>query len=341
VALNDDTEAAHEKSGPSPLESMLFSILEMQQEGDAIKAESDHPLFPHRPVQTCNGILGPFGEHPSRICGFVSFRIKGVQDAAEYFEIMTLLQKGIDRYVEKYGDKTRYFEINSRKPRVEKHCDTGYDAVNKTMTVKIYGSSGHMGSLPEHDAAITKWACLAREVFNYKTTNGLSLEMELENTDQSAELILEGGQGFLPTHPIGEIEERMRNAFTRGVRKYLQMTGREEDSLLCRVSYEKLHNNAYYCSPDSSTFKNARESAIRAGIIDSGEPVTGWDVSCDARLFAGEYPGMPVITSGPGDLRFAHADNEQIALPDLFNSICFTALFLLRETGSIGPLWQG
>ena len=62
---------------------------------------------------------------------------------------------------------------------------------------------------------------------------------------------------------------------------------------------------------------------------------TGWDVSCDARLFAGEYPDMPVITSGAGKLHFAHADNEQIFLPDLFKSIVFNALFLLRETGSI------
>jgi len=63
--------------------------------------------------------------------------------------------------------------------------------------------------------------------------------------------------------------------------------------------------------------------------------ITGWDASCDARLFAGEYPYLPVITSGPGELQFAHADNEQLYLPDLYNSIAFTALFLLRETGSL------
>jgi acetylornithine deacetylase/succinyl-diaminopimelate desuccinylase-like protein len=57
------------KAQPSPLESMIYSILEMQREGDTIKDESNHPMFPHKPVQTCNGILGPFGEHPSRICG--------------------------------------------------------------------------------------------------------------------------------------------------------------------------------------------------------------------------------------------------------------------------------
>ena len=126
---------------------MIFSILEMQQEGDTIKEESNHPLFPHKPVQTCNGILGPFGEHPSRICGYVSFRIKGIEDAGQYFEIMTFLQKGINLYIGKYGDKTRYFDKNTGKPRVEKHCDTGYDPVNKTMIIKVYGSSGHMGSI--------------------------------------------------------------------------------------------------------------------------------------------------------------------------------------------------
>jgi acetylornithine deacetylase/succinyl-diaminopimelate desuccinylase-like protein len=320
---------------PSPLESMVFSILEMQREGDAIKEESEHPLFPHKPVQTCNGILGPFGEHPSRICGYVSFLVRGIENAEQYYEVMIVLQKGISLYTEKYGDKTRYCDKDTGKPRVIKHCDTSYDAGNKTMTIKVYGSSGHMGSLLEHDAAITKWAYLARAVFIYKTGKGIPLIMELENFDTSRQLVLEGGQGFLPTHSIEEIEKRMRDAFMKGARDYLRLIGSGEDMLTCIVTYDKLHNNAFYCSPDSPSFKNARESAIEAGIVDSDDPVLGWDVSCDARLFAGEYPGMPVITSGPGELRYAHADNEQLFLPDLFNSICFTALFLLRETGSL------
>jgi acetylornithine deacetylase/succinyl-diaminopimelate desuccinylase-like protein len=334
VALNNSLSDTRQQK-PSPLESMIFSILEMQHEGDTIKEESDHPLFPHRPVQTCNGILGPFGEHPSRICGYVSFRIKGIEDAGQYYDVMMLLHKGIRLYIEKYGDKTRYIDKMTGKPRVGKHCDTGYDPVERTMTVKVYGSSGHMGSLLEHDAAITKWAYMAREVFIYKTAGALPLEMDMGDFDSSNEIILEGGQGFLPTHSIEDIEERMRNAFIRGTKEYHRLTGSGEDSLQCTVTYDKLRNNAFFCSPDSSTFRNARESAIQAGIIDQNEPVRGWDVSCDARLFAGEYPDMPVITSGPGELRYAHADNEQVFLPDLFDSICFTALFLLRETGSI------
>jgi acetylornithine deacetylase/succinyl-diaminopimelate desuccinylase-like protein len=335
VGVNGKLPASDKQKKVSPLESMIFSILEMQQEGDAIKDESNHPLFPHKPVQTCNGILGPFGEHPSRICGYVSFMISGIEDAGMYYEIMTFLQKGIRLYIEKYGDKTRYFDKNTGKPRVGRHCDTHYDPSNKTMIIKVYGSSGHMGSILEHDAAITKWAYMAREVYIDKIANGLPIEMELENFDSSGQILLEGGQGFLPTHSIVEIEERMRNAFIRGAKMILSLTGSDEDMLWCKVTYDKLHNNAFYCSEDSSTFKNAWESAIQAGIIDPEEPVRGWDASCDARLFAGEYPEMPVITSGPGELRFAHADNEQLFLPDLFNSICFTALFLLRETESI------
>lgn len=323
------------KNTPSPLESMIFSVLEMQQEGNKIKEESNHPMFPHKPVQTCNGILGPFGEHPSRICGYVSFLIRGIKHSEQVIEIKKRLQAGLDRYIEKYGDKTLFMDKTSGKPRVEKHYDADYIPGNNALLVKVYGSTGHMGSILEHDAAITKWAFMAKEVFMHKIRYCSELSLELENHDSSRQIILEGGQGFLPTHSIETIQERMRGAFAQGVRKYLEIIGAGEDSLRCEVTYDKLHNNAFSCDPGSSTFRNAREAGILAEIITPDEPVRGWDVSCDARLFAGEYPGMPVITSGPGELHFAHADNEQIFLPDLFNSIVFNALYLLKETGSI------
>ena len=68
---------AHDQSQvtPSLLEAFALAILALLDEGEAIRRESDHPLFPHRPVQTCTGILGPFGVHPSAICGEVAFEI--------------------------------------------------------------------------------------------------------------------------------------------------------------------------------------------------------------------------------------------------------------------------
>src|SRR6202012_2296993 len=63
-------------SGVSALELSAFIIEKLEKEGAAIRAESHHELFPQRPVQTCHGIIGPFGEHPSRICGKVTFKIQ-------------------------------------------------------------------------------------------------------------------------------------------------------------------------------------------------------------------------------------------------------------------------
>lgn len=60
----------------------------------------------------------------------------------------------------------------------------------------------------------------------------------------------------------------------------------------------------------------------------------GWTVSCDARLFATEYPGMEVLTFGPGLLAHAHSDQEQIELDDIRRAVEFLALFILRQTGT-------
>src|ERR1035441_3070161 len=49
--------------GVSPFEMFAFVNEEMEKEGAAIRAESRHQLFPQRPVQTCHGMIGPFGEH--------------------------------------------------------------------------------------------------------------------------------------------------------------------------------------------------------------------------------------------------------------------------------------
>ncbi|MBI5395333.1 MAG: M20/M25/M40 family metallo-hydrolase, partial [Verrucomicrobia bacterium] len=63
-------------AGASLFEMAAFINEELEKEGAAIRAESRHDLFPQRPVQTCHGIIGSYGEHPSRICGEVSFAIR-------------------------------------------------------------------------------------------------------------------------------------------------------------------------------------------------------------------------------------------------------------------------
>jgi acetylornithine deacetylase/succinyl-diaminopimelate desuccinylase-like protein len=126
----------------------------------------------------------------------------------------------------------------------------------------------------------------------------------------------------------------MRAAFGRGVADYLRAEGLPDTAVAREVRYDKLHNAAYDGDPGSATVKNARSAAVEAGLLAPDAPVRGWDVSCDARLFAAESPGMPVITAGIGDLASAHSDDESVRIADLWKAVEFCALFLLRETGS-------
>jgi acetylornithine deacetylase/succinyl-diaminopimelate desuccinylase-like protein len=101
------------------------------------------------------------------------------------------------------------------------------------------------------------------------------------------------------------------------------------------MAYEKLHNVAFDGDPESSSVRNAIAAARTCGLWKE-EPVLGWTVSCDARLFATEYPGMQVLTFGPGQLAFAHSDQEQIELEEIRAAAEFLAVFLLRQTGTGG-----
>jgi len=329
------SEASHPRSGgetvPSLAEAFAFAILELLDEGEAIRGESDHPLFPHRPVQTCTGILGPFGAHPSAICGEVSFDLAG-PELPDEVTLQDWIESGIRRYVARYGDKTQVIDPATGTRKVERHCDLERHRDDE-WRVTVHGASGHLGSLPQNDAAIAKWAYIVREIVLARRHLEAAFSLELPEDDSQAGLIFEGAQGFLPTHPMEEIKARTRSAFLRGMGAYLVGEGLREDAIACDVTFDKLHNEAYACDPDSPTMRRALNTAAEIGVAQPGGPLRGWEVSCDARLFAGEYPGMPVITTGAGSLEHAHSDRERVHLPDLFQAICFTSLFLLIETG--------
>ncbi len=336
--------------GGAVLELAAFVIEELEREGAAIRAESAHRLFPQRPVQTCHGIIGPFGEHPSRICGEVGFRVVTKRPATEALErlVRDCLDFGLATYIGLYGDKTKVVDSSTGNPVVARHYDLR--RVRDGFEVQVHGAAGHMGAIRERDGAITKMAHLVRSLCYSKErlekTAGNTLRLELApgikkrrsgspyRNDGSA-LVLEGGQGFVPTHDITEIMERLRKAAQNGAQNYLNRTGRPERARnLVTVSYEKLHNVAFDGDPDSPSMRNALAAAKACG-LPQDEPVLGWTVSCDARLFASEYAGLPVLTFGPGQLAFAHSDHEQIDLDEVRAAVGFLVLFILKQTGTI------
>jgi acetylornithine deacetylase/succinyl-diaminopimelate desuccinylase-like protein len=321
------------------LELFAFINEALEKEGAAIRAESRHALFPQRPVQTCHGIIGPFGQHPSRICGEVSFDVVCKPAARDQVEplLRDCLEAGLAEYIGLYGDKTKVIDIANGKLIVARH----YDCLRRPggFQVNVHGATGHMGAIRERDGAITKMAHLVRSLVASKARldeiAGVPLSLELTGAQPATILVMEGGQGFVPTHQITEIMQRLREAAWRGAENYLRRLDRSErGEQVVKLTYEKLHNTAFDGDPDSPTVRNAIGAAQLCG-LPQDEPVLGWTVSCDARLFASEYPGMPVLTFGPGPLTLAHSDQEQIKVDDIRKAAEFLAFFLLRQTGTL------
>lgn len=321
-------------AGVSAFEMSAFINEELEKEGASIRAESRHPLFPQRPVQTCHGIIGPYGEHPSRICGEVSFSVDFPRrpDKATQSLIKDCLEAGLGAYVGLYGDKTTTIDPLTGKPLVARHYDVR--RTPRGFRVDVHGATGHMGAIRERDGAITKMAHLVRSLVFSKPKlkeAGGPPQIRLYGHAQGAVLICEGGQGFVPAHSIDEVMIRLRRAAKRGAANYLGHLGLPSTApQMVNLTYEKLHNVAFDGDPNSRTMKNAIEAASVCGLWKD-QPVAGWMVSCDARLFAVRHKGMPVLTFGPGQLAFAHSDHEQIALDDLCRAVEFLSLFLLRQ----------
>lgn len=315
--------------GVSPLLAIVWAILEMQREGEAIKAESNHPLFPHRPVQTCNGILGPFGDFPSRICGEVvcAMNTGGCRDREG--QLRSAIDRGIAAYIAAYGDRTKEIDPGTGRPKVQRHVDVS--KVGDELTVAVHGSTGHMGALAENDAAITKWAYVAREVAIEDMQRGRRPEIRLPGGDTDR-VVLEGGQGFLPTHEMDDVRARMASAFHRGIAEYARVAGMDAAAVDAEITYDKLNNMAFDGDPHSPTVGNLRAAV---GAVGGDTELRGFDVSCDARLFAHEYPDLTVITTGPGELRRAHSDDEYVDLNELQDAAAICVIFLLTETGSL------
>lgn len=328
------------KPGISTFEMAAFVIEQLEKEGRAIRAESLHALFPQRPVQTCHGMIDHYGEHPSRICGHVAFRIDFPEppDARTEDLIQDCLESGLAEYIGLYGDKAKVLDPATGRPKLDRHC--GFQREGNGFLVDVYGCTGHMGAILENDGAITKTAALVRALVlsraKLETLAGSPPTLELAGRRDPDVLKLEGGQGFVPTHAIDEVMDRILRAAQRGAETYLNFMGQPgPGSDVVRGSYDKLHNAAYDGDPDSPAMGHAIWASRECGSRQEDEPVVGWTVSCDARLFATEYPELPVITTGAGKLVHAHSDIEQLDMDDLVKSVEFLALYILRHTGTI------
>ncbi|NLX21410.1 MAG: M20/M25/M40 family metallo-hydrolase [Phycisphaerae bacterium] len=298
------------------LEAMAFVVDALGACGRQLKAESDHPLFPHRPVQTCHGILGTHGKHPSRVQDHVPLRLTWQGDLLP--ELRVLVDDALADYCRQYGDKTR---PGAGDAVLERHLAWSEEQ-DKSATLEVFGLAGHMGSVDRLDGAITKAAAIIRRLVAARRERGgdwATMTMTLADRGQPNGLTMEGGQGFLPTHTLEQVAQRMRQAVAEGVRAYAESAGLPAKAITSEIRFDKLHNDAFARPSDGPAMRTLLAAAAQAG-HDQGEPLRGWDVSCDARIFAREFPDAEVITFGPGPLSQAHANDERVDLNHLLQA---------------------
>jgi acetylornithine deacetylase/succinyl-diaminopimelate desuccinylase-like protein len=332
-------ESTGSPSGCNPLLLALEIIRSMDREGAAIRAESDHPLFVQTAVQTSPGILGTYGEHPSRICASVAFELGTEEAEPRLDELDSLLNRGLREYIRRYGDKSAEGQSGSgtedrAAPRLQRHCDLQTNEAGN-VELHVYGLSGHMGALYENDNALIKAAYLLEPVRFASGPGGEGWRIGLLDQPPRRPLILEGGQGFVPTHSMDQIRSRLSSAVKRAYRRYTGSACKGVPSFReapPRLSFAKLHNEAFQSDPSAPAVADAILAAEDAG-IDVRRPVPGWEVSSDARIFAHLCPGVSVFTTGPGKLALAHSDREQITIDELCAGALMLTLYVLRRGG--------
>jgi acetylornithine deacetylase/succinyl-diaminopimelate desuccinylase-like protein len=237
---------------------------------------------------------------------------QGVQQS----EVMGVVDRALAEYCARHGDKTVPGVGDAVLGR-----HTEWSAVTESgALLELHGLSGHMGATERLDGAITKACTVVRALVRERARRGGAwehLRAELAGGSVPGTLDVEGGQGFLPTHGLEEVSSRMRTAVAAGIREYLSLAGLGPGDIQAHTSFDKLHNAAFERPVDGPATACMAEAARAAGACTGREPVAGWNVSCDARIFALEYPDAEILTFGPGRLSVAHSADEHVAVDEV------------------------
>lgn len=312
------------------VELFPFVVLALEEEGRKLREETEHPLFTAAHVQTSHGILGPYGSSPAVVCDHVAIELTAVAKAhpIRYETKLTeLLEAALATYVRDYGDKTRERDPATGELKVRRHFDTTLlpspsDLVR--FRIDVYGRSGHLAGVRECDGAITKAAYLLGALLRVAGRfPGIAARGRLADTPEGQRrFVLEGGQGFTPSHRMSDVQERLRGAARRGAEEYCRVRERTFREDMVYMTFDRLHNDAYADSPDAPPMR-----ALHAAMAALGERIpepVGWETSCDARIY--HHKGHPVAIFGAGELERAHSADESVRIPDVQKALAISTL---------------
>jgi len=322
----------------TPMEVFPFVVLELEAEGRRLKQETNCPLFTADHVQTNHGILGPFGRHPGSVCDHVAFEIS-FESAANarqiQHQIAESLAVALDEYVSRYGDKQREKDPATGRPKVARHFDIRIKDLtdSRSFRLDVWGKSGHMAAVGACDNAITKAAYLLAGVLRvFRAFPDARVDLRLADSHDGGshrDIVLEGGQGFTPTHTMAEVQARLARATRRGAINYCRVRQVPFEESMIRMTFDRLHNDAYADSPDSAPMQ-----ALRTAFEALGQPwpaPVAWQTSCDARIY--HQRGHPVAIFGAGKLETCPSDSEYVDIPDVQKALAVVTLATWALTG--------
>ncbi len=302
-------------------------VLALEEEGRSIRVESDHPLVPRSAAYTNHDILGPFGTAPATAPRLVEVEISSAELGLA--DIRHAAERGVGKYCALYGDKARESDPDTGRPAIAEHFTVERSAENSFL-LRIRGKAGHAAAPALCDSAVTKAAYVVRE-FSELRASGKSLDVALAG-HCGDEIILEGAQGFLPTHKLGQISERVDSAAERGVHTLCARAALEEGSAAVKMSFDSRQRAAFARDPDSALAVYMTETCKRAG-PDLPTPAASYEAPSDASVFAELFPERDIVVFGPGRLESAHPPGETNSLKDIARGASILALLALESAG--------
>ena len=208
--------------------------------------------------------------------------------------------------------------------------------------IAIEGVSMHMGRMHEGVSAIDKGIALISSFKEYEKelvsmSKGYRGFERYEHPVQlnvgifqgghwpsavSGEAVIEGGVGFLPNKAMTEVRADLERIIATHPDGWIRDH--------TRIAFDKLRNDSFEIPYD-----HPLPAALHAAARDSGlaSEVFGWNVSCDARLYA-RVANLPVVVFGPGDLATAHGPNEHFAVADMIDAACTLTHFVQDWCGA-------
>jgi len=313
-----------------------FVVQELEAEGRRIRQETDCPMFTADHVQTNQGVLGPYGRHPGNICSHVAIEIVARSKANPErvgMKMIEFMDDALADYIRVYGDKRRDTDPATGKPKLERHFELKVNPTPETQNFRldVWGKSGHMAAVADCDNAITKAAyllgALLRIAPSFPGVQAYGRFADASGDDR--QIVLQGGQGFTPSHKMADVQTRLAAAAERGIRHYCRIRSLAFEQNMVQMTFDRLHSDAYADAPDVAPMQ-----ALKAAFEALGEcwpEPTAFKSSCDARIYHGR--NHPVAVFGAGRLEACHSENEYVDIPDVQRvlAVCTLATWALTQ----------